>query len=223
MKLEVDLSNPADVVNALDLLLKIDAAAGRVTEPLAPSIAEAPVPTPAAWPASFEDALANQRASELDTPGAREVMVSPGDAQAGPEVDSAGQPWDAKIHSRTKAKTASGEWRVKRGTSGAERPSDLEGVLEQALKKADALPVPPVPPSAAEIFAPPAVTEQQAPTTFADFMSRVSEACRKEPHFSIQVQAALRACDVPGTTALSTDPTLIAKVWAVLALDNPDL
>lgn len=44
----------------------------------------------------------------------------------GPELDSAGEPWDAEKHSRTKSKTSDGKWRVKRQVSKAKTEEPKE-------------------------------------------------------------------------------------------------
>lgn len=228
LNIEIDTGNMVSIAQALELLGTL--AEVKMNEPWAK-----PEPTPA------PDVPAPVAPAEPVAPPALPIPPAPiaaPDAQ-GEELDSQGKPWDAKLHSRTKAKNPSGEWRAKRGTGGTERPTDLEGVLDQALKKADTLPVPPAPPvptweatmgdkepppSAAEIFAqPPAPTASAIPETFEILMPRLSAACATDPRFSLEIQAALKTCGIPGVTALSTNPEHIPALWAQLIIKKADL
>lgn len=91
----------------------------------------------------------------------------------GVELDSAGLPWDARIHSESKSKIADGTWRQKRGVD-----KTLLADVEAELKRVMAIPAahdsfaPPPPPAAPVSEAGPAVTLGEM--SIADASRRVS-------------------------------------------------
>lgn len=103
--------------------------------PLPPGAALPPVPpVPAAPPAPPAPAAPTNRA----------------------DVDSAGLPWDARIHSESRNKVADGTWRKRRNTAPevvAQVEAELRALM--AIPVASAAPLPPAP--TAQPIAPPAI------------------------------------------------------------------
>ena len=106
-----------------------------------------------------------------EVPGALEAAPPPPPPPTGVELDSAGQPWDEKLHASSKAKVADGTWRKKRGTTGADAPP-----------VADAAPPPPVAPTAGGY-----------PTTIAQLMptNRPFASMRAPPELPLWIAAAV--------------------------------
>lgn len=137
---------------------------------------------------------AEELAAEI-APDQADDQEVPADQQGGPvaagDVDSKGTPWDARIHSESKATVADGSWRKRRGVSD-------ELFAEVMAELADAAPPPPpadedVPlaPSDDSVPVPPAPTEEtpsepepaaSAPAAgdgqFADFASFVAAVAK---------------------------------------------
>jgi hypothetical protein len=120
----------SEAVGSLETLAK----AAAITIPPAPA---APAePTSAA--ASVETGSAAQAA-----------LSSTPDASRQPTVDKTGLPWDARIHSSSKALNADGTWRKRKGLND----DGLVKRIEDELRAAMAIPLAP---SAAEVFSTPA-------------------------------------------------------------------
>jgi hypothetical protein len=92
-------------------------------------------------------------------------------------VDSAGLPWDARIHSASRTLNADGTWRAKRGLNG-----DAKVQVEKELHQVMSIPappqpqqtqVPPPPPATAEQTVDPEIAQRQA---FMDLIGRTSAA-----------------------------------------------
>lgn len=71
----------------------------------------------------------------------------------GVEVDKDGLPWDARIHTESKAKNADGSWRNKRNLDAALK-AQVESELRQVMSAAPIPPAPGVAPSPAQPVAP---------------------------------------------------------------------
>lgn len=94
----------------------------------------------------------------VNTQPQRESVRSPECASTlrddGPELDSAGQPWNPELHSSSRAKVADGTWKKKRGAGKAVATVTGDGTGEalppasQEDRVAPAIPVPPTPPAA---------------------------------------------------------------------------
>lgn len=100
----------------------------------------------------------------VDIPGEADMKAAP-DAiiQNGVEVDSAGQPWNAELHSSSRAKLQDGTWKKKRGVKTIEMLAQETGLTPETVAerlaaplppatsngdfKPEQLPVPPVPPA----------------------------------------------------------------------------
>lgn len=72
------------------------------------------------------------------------------------DLDSAGHPWNAELHSSTKSKNADGTWKKRRGAAQAATEEKVEGAVARVAEivnnagmvHADAPPAPPLPPAA---------------------------------------------------------------------------
>lgn len=106
----------------------------------------------------------------VPVPSAPSAQQSPLPA---PAVDSAGMPWDARIHASTKTQNADGRWKKLRGVADSlvlQVEAELRGVTAAPIAPA-AVPVPPPPVAlAAPADAAPGVM------SFADFMRKLSPA-----------------------------------------------
>lgn len=109
------------------------------------------------------------------------VSTVPAPTATAPAVDSAGIPWDARIHSSSKTTVADGTWRAKKGLNPVVKQqveAELRGVPvvptvpvaagSISAPVAPAIPTPPVPP------APAAASESEM--TFAQFLTRVTQS-----------------------------------------------
>ena len=117
------------------------------------------------------------------------------------EVDSAGLPWDERIHSGGKTKLADGTWRDKRGVEDSER----EAIVSE-LAKVMAIPVPA-----------PAVIEHTAPAaikTLPEFVRAVTGAKLG----NMMVTEAVKSVGLESITQLGARPDLIPAVAAELGL-----
>jgi hypothetical protein len=100
----------------------------------------------------------------------REDLQQVIDAPPGPELDSAGRPWNAEIHAGSKTKIGNGTWRRKPGVS-AERVVEVEAEQDRVAGLTPKTPpAPPVPPADDSTPPPPPPPEDETdPTTPADF------------------------------------------------------
>ena len=135
------------------------------------------------------------------------------------EVDSAGLPWDERIHSGGKTKLADGTWRDKRGVGDSER----EAIVAE-LTKVMAIPVPPViehtAPTDAEGWEQLAADiKQNAPApaaikTLPEFVKAVTGAKLG----NMMVTEAVKSVGLESITQLGARPDLIPAVAAELGL-----
>lgn len=105
--------------------------------------------------AQFAEEITPEQAFSAPTPVAAAVPLP----ACG--LDSAGFPWDERIHSSSKNFTADGSWRKKRGVSDA-LVAEVEGQLRQLMQiPAPVAAVPPPPPPGPTLVpAPPVETAQ---------------------------------------------------------------
>lgn len=106
-------------------------------------------------------------------PSAPTAVIAPTAVPGTVERDSAGLPWDARIHASTKTKVASGAWTAKRNVDPAFK-AQVEADLRGLPAPAAAAPAAPVAPPAAPL-APAPVDMPQAPAarTFAQYMAEI--------------------------------------------------
>lgn len=128
-----------------------------------------------------------------------------------PALDGRGYPWDARIHSESKALLAKAPngWKLRRGVDPAlveQVEAELRAQGFGASKPAAAVIVPPPPvPTLAASFPPSEAFTTAAPalTDFSQVMARVGNA-NKLP----DAQALLGACNLPSFPALAAKPDL---------------
>lgn len=263
MKLEIDLSDRSEIEAAVPLLqLILDgttvpqrAAPLPVTH--APSIAAVtPLPTaPVEVPGSLTVALVPQPpappAPALDALTGTAALPTP--PAPGVDRDSAGLPWDERIHASTKSKIADGTWKSKRGVDAAlvvaveeelraayqnvtgvhaVTPAGIGGHPEQgALDPAQAFggaaapaPLPIAPPAAPSApAAPVAPLVSAGPTTFEQLMLLVSGAIVARQIPPTALQEACAANGLTSVVALQQNPAFVPPVWASMQQANPVL
>lgn len=126
-----------------------------------------------------------------------EYDVSPPAAGAA-ELDSAGLPWDERIHSSGKSFLADGTWRLKRGVDD----ETMQAVTDE-LKQVMAVPTPPT------VDAP-----QGKVTTLAQF----AKACTDKEIGAMLVTAAVQDAGLQSVGQLSARPDLIPQIAEKLGL-----
>lgn len=257
MKLEIDLSDRSEIEAAVPLLQLIldgttvpQRAAPLPVTP-APSIAAVtPLPTaPVEAPGSLTVALVPQPPA----PPVPSQDVVTGSAAAptphapGVDRDSAGLPWDERIHASTKSKIADGTWKSKRGVDAAlvvAVESELRaysGTLSDVQQHGDTItatltpsqafggtaapaPLPIAPPAAPLAPAAPAAPLVSAgPTTFEQLMPLVSGAIVARQIPPTALQEACAANGLTSVVALQQNPAFVPMVWASMQQANPVL
>ncbi len=160
------------------------------------------------------------------------------DADAG-DVDSAGLPWDARIHARNKAKKSDGTWRLKRSVDSVQE-SEVKAELREkvglpavepinpmeAFKSAEELgmvktitksqipPVPvPLPPIATSIAVP-----NDGTLTFPQLVPMITSGIAIGKINDAQLQAVLQSFGLATLPALISRPDLVQSVATALGL-----
>lgn len=108
MKIELDTNNPGDM-QLVQLIATVIAAEGNnfeVEEETAHRVGE------------IEKTVKKTVRVSEDEPG--DIPDEPNEQDETEELDSEGQPWDPELHASTKAKTASGVWKKRRGAAKVE-------------------------------------------------------------------------------------------------------
>jgi hypothetical protein len=149
--------------------------------------------------------------------------VLPEPPAAPPSVDASGLPWDARIHSESKATVADGTWRKRRGADPElvkQVEAELRGESPAAAVSASAptvadIPAPPapavVPPPPAAVPLAPAPAPETAPArTLADLSAAVAQGKIKMTDLIEQAQA--HGC--ADVVALTNNPSALAAVIA---------
>jgi hypothetical protein len=110
------------------------------------------------------------------------------------DLDTAGHPWDARFHAKSKKKIQDGTWRRKKGVPQDEVVAAFarEGVLVASLGV-----VPPTPPLA-PLPPPPGAVVGASSATFKDVTEAFNSRSQKYTH--AELQAALRANWIEPTT-----------------------
>lgn len=147
------------------------------------------------------------------------VFIPNPPAVAASNLDKAGLPWDERIHASSRAKTADGSWRMKRGVDAA-----LVAQVEAELKALMALPGAAQPtqtlyiaPPPAAIPAPPVpaavVEDRQA---YVTLLSVASAAINAKTLTAEQLAAAVTAAGVPSLPLLANRLDLVPQVMAAV-------
>lgn len=199
---------------ARNAMVKAEAAAGSsVPDPL-------PLPTLAS-------------VAQETTPSAAQVASSQPPAESPPpSVDSTGLPWDARIHSSSKAINADGTWRKRKGLNDDGLVKRIEGELRAVMAVPAApvetapipLPPPVIPaPSVAPAVptAPPPAPAAAIPTTLAELMPRITGAMVAGTLPNNALLDAVNANGIPDLPTLAHRPDLIPQVWSVLQQTYP--
>jgi hypothetical protein len=137
-------------------------------------------------------------------------------------LDKAGLPWDERIHSSSRVKTADGLWRKKRGVDEAV-VTQVEGELKALMRipapvsatVQNSIPIPPVtimtsvpaPPP------PPAVDDRQA---FVNLITLASQAIGAKTLTQEQLTAAVVAAGVPSLPLLGNRLDLVPQVASTI-------
>lgn len=138
-----------------------------------------------------------------------------------PDLDSSGLPWDARIHSASKAMNADGTWRQRRGLNDAALRSAVEAELRAGLAGitpvAVAAPPVPMPPAVPVPPAPPTPPAPVAtPTTLAEFMAALTPRMVQGHVAMAQIIAACSAHGLATLRDLGERPECIPAVWSAL-------
>lgn len=162
--------------------------------------------------------------------------VPPANPAGAVALDRDGFPWDARIHSASRAFVADGTWKLKKGMSLQKNVVDA---VRAELRQTMALPVPaaaaaapvtlapppppPAPPAAAAPAAaappppPPAAAPAGAdPATFPDFMTWIAGLIQSGKWTHQQTTTALSALGLPSAVGLSSRPDLIPSAVATI-------
>lgn len=195
----------------------------------------APPPPPPA--ATEEEVIAPPPVATDGEPSDTPTTEEEATATTGPELDNSDPPlpWDARIHSGSKAKLQDGTWRKKRGVD----PEDYNRVVEE-LKQLMAAPVltpepvvddtaapqgqqdaaitpPPPPPVPSPEVAGISPTESEpVPDTFPAFLRAVTMKVQAKELTIEEVNNALQPHGVANLQLLGGRPDLIPQVWADL-------
>jgi hypothetical protein len=150
-----------------------------------------------------------------------------GDAEVNPDevfapqadhLDKNGYPWDERIHASSRAKTADGSWRSKRGVDPAlitQVEAELRALM--AIPVAPVVSVPtatmPVPIPAASVPPPPApaANDKQVFISFITFAGKAIEAKKLTQE---ELKAAVEAAGVPSLPLLGNRLDLVPQVQA---------
>lgn len=162
------------------------------------------------------------------------IPTPPPAAPAGVQLDKHGLPWDARIHSSSKATNADGSWRKRKGLNDDAMVARVEAELRAAQSAPTAAstspvpqpppanvvpfvppPVPSVPPPVAASPSVPAAPAGSAPTTFPAFMQALGPHLASKRVTTEMVNEVLAAHQMPpGLPVLASRPDLIPSVFA---------
>ena len=166
--------------------------------PAAPSV---PIPPAPAVPAVPSAASAPAAASVPSAGGSDAALPPAAPPNPSNALDSAGMPWDHRIHATTKTKNGDGTWRAKRGVDEKLVADVVEQNKRLMAIAPPAIPVAPIPPAADGM-------------TFAELMEQVIRLINGG---KVSIEAANASCMPIGVTALhqlDKRPDLIPAAWA---------
>lgn len=139
-------------------------------------------------------------------------------APHGSGTDKGGLPWDERIHSSSKALTADGLWRRKRGVDDA-KVAQVEGQLKQlmsipapASETVITIPASQYVPPAPGVPAPPAIADEELRQSFIKFIGHVSEAIQAKKITMPEVQGVLDKYGIPTLPLLTSRYDLVPIV-----------
>jgi hypothetical protein len=174
----------------------------------AEALTTAPVDTPAASSIPTPPAAPVPPAPSLEvTAPAPTAHAAPSSPANGVMLDKRGLPWDARIHSSSKAILSNGNWRNMRGVDAA-LVAQVEAELYATMKAAPAAivmpaaPVVPAPPSA-----------EADPTDFASLVMLLSDLQLKGRITKEQIGAVVNDNGLAALPVLANRPDLVDPVW----------
>ena len=138
-------------------------------------------------------------------------------SEPSPKLDKTGLPWDARIHTSTRAVNADGTWRRKRGVDEATVAtveSELRAVMGipavavPAPTVAEAAPVVPPPPPAPVAPLPPSTA------SFIDLINLASELIMAGKLTQAQLDSAVQSTGVPSLALLANRLDLVPGIIA---------
>lgn len=212
---------------------KQDCITGTGTRVVEPSEVCAPAPAPAPAPSGggVVFATGDKEPFPLE-PDARRYAVVPASA----DLDSAGLPWDKRIHASSRAKVAAGTWRYKRGVE-----PEVTAQVEAELRAVQALPVPPVVHEAVVHGVPTTLTVTPAstdgwpfpavvpllpvptappaaalPMTFAQLMQHITPMLVSGQLTQPMLESVTEKVGLPHLSALGARPDLVETVRAAI-------
>lgn len=129
-------------------------------------------------------------------------------------LDKAGLPWDERIHAGSRAKTADGSWRMKRGVDPA-IVAQVEGELKALMGlPAPAIPPPPPPATIAAVPPPPAIAEDRQ--SYVTLLSVASAAINAKKLTAEQLANAVALAGVPSLPLLANRLDLVPQVMTAV-------
>lgn len=154
--------------------------------------------------------------STASPPSSAPVAPPAAAPSGGVEKDARGLPWDMRIHSSSRAKTANGTWRVKKGMNdGGELTKRVEAELTQAM----AAPGPTPPASvvfgttgAAPVVPPPPPGVVDQTLSFPGLMTALTPAMAAGRINTALLTEACVAVGIPSLPLLATRPDLVPAV-----------
>jgi hypothetical protein len=146
----------------------------------------------------------------------------------GIDVDSAGLPWDGRIHAGSRSKNADGTWRLKRGVE-PDLLTQVAGELKRTMEiPAAVIPPPPIVQPAAVPVPPAAVTPPPStpvgpattasPISFPALMQAITKAFVAKTIDQAAITAACQSVGIPSLPMLTSRPDLIPGVATALGL-----
>jgi hypothetical protein len=146
-----------------------------------------------------------------DSIGFVDTKENPGDI----ELDTAGFPWDERIHAKNKSKKSDGTWRGGRGATPSKIRKIQNELREAGFGKVGAvesrpsnpLNLPPAPPG-----------DRSGDTRFDDFMSQMLQLTLEKKITAKQIIAAVQSIGLKETLELNEKPHLISDVIKALGL-----
>lgn len=158
-----------------------------------------------------------------------EVPTPPRPVNLGVELDVRGLPWDNRIHSRTKSKTANGEWKAMRGITpetlktieaellqAVQAPSIIEAPLEAKTIAPASIPVPPAPIAPVAPVTPVADPIAPPQNDFPSLMHKITSNVNSGKIQSASVIKIIQEFGLPSLPVVATRPDLIPSIMARL-------
>lgn len=156
-----------------------------------------------------------------DQPNAADAFgaATPPAPQTDASQDSAGTPWDERIHSSSKGTNKDGTWTRRRNTPDATYDAVMAEITGQNVGPAPVTPPPPPAPETPAAPPPPpapAPAPSAGPLTFPALMMKITKAQSEQKLTKDQVAEILAAAGVPTIVSIAQDPAKIAEVGGLV-------